>query len=203
MARLRVLAVRALVIACSDWATPVDGRTTLGATTHTPKPCNGILLAFGLLALMLATQGCSDSNSRCSVGTEGCACTTGGTCAAGLDCRSQLCVCESEAVCGGTTAGMPSGAVETGDGGTAGAGSSGAASSSDSFNSRCKRTDSYGGQYSYSLGLGCGNCPTGWICSNDWCAMPCSIDADCDCPDWTGFECVDYLDFSRPVCRPP
>lgn len=49
--------------------------------------------------LLLACADSSDGDS-CSVGSEGCSCTTGGGCDPGLDCRSMMCVCLDDEGCG-------------------------------------------------------------------------------------------------------
>jgi hypothetical protein len=54
----------------------------------------GGLAALTACALLLACQG--DDDDDCPVGSEGCACTSGGACDEGLVCLSNLCV-ESDA----------------------------------------------------------------------------------------------------------
>jgi hypothetical protein len=59
--------------------------------TRTRHP---VLLRFACAAALLLVTDCgtSDSTKKCAVGTEGCACTSGGACDPGLVCLSGLCV---------------------------------------------------------------------------------------------------------------
>jgi|GEM_PF-3868435 len=78
----------------------------------------GIAAALGAATLLLACSGSEDdAEPTCPVGAETCACTPGGSCDPGLDCRSGICV-DREGAAAAANGGEGGGEEENGgDGG--------------------------------------------------------------------------------------
>src|SRR5258708_23905559 len=87
------------------------------------RKCATAVFVFSVgLAVTLACSSSGTAEGQCAVGSEGCACTAGGSCDTGLTCLSKICVDQ-----GGSSGAASTTATSATAGATSGDGSGGAA----------------------------------------------------------------------------